>query len=419
MKILFISTEPPYPPSNGVKIKTFNLIKGLFDRGHEINLITFSKDSASSNDIIINKLKQYCKSLRFFQLNNQPIELIKNAVRNISAEEIINFRYIKKDFEKAIKETINEKNIELVHFDLISSTHYIKSINKSTPCIASINDSYSLWLKNKLQRIPVFSVYPMIEKVYYSATFPLATRYEKKMYRSFEKVHVVSDVDKTYLHKLNPNLDIEVIPNGVDTEYFKPLESFTDGNCLVFVATMNGENAANAIWFIRNVFPKVNKLFPDLKLYLVGKDPDPNLVKEAQRLKGVIVTGYVKDIRPYVYKASIIVDPTMKTCGILNHVLQSMSMGKTVIGTSSSFLAIRGAVPWKHMVVSKDKKEFIENIAFLLKNAEKNRVIGINARNLIEKNYQWSTTISMYEKMYFDAIVAHKNGNFSWKNNVV
>ncbi len=136
MKILFISTEPPYPPSNGVKIKTFNLIKGLFDRGHEINLITFSKDSASSNDIIINKLKQYCKSLRFFQLNNQPIELIKNAVRNISAEEIINFRYIKKDFEKAIKETINEKNIELVHFDLISLTHYIKSINKSTPCIA-------------------------------------------------------------------------------------------------------------------------------------------------------------------------------------------------------------------------------------------------------------------------------------------
>ncbi len=76
-----------------------------------------------------------------------------------------------------------------------------------------------------------------------------------------------------------------------------------------------------------------------------------------------------------------------------------MAMGKTVIGTSSSFLTIRGAVPWKHMVVSKDKKEFIENIAFLLKNGVKNRVIGKNARNLIEKNYQWSTTISMYEKI--------------------
>lgn len=403
MKILFLSTEPPYPPFNGVRIKTFHLIKGLHERGHKIHLISFNRSFANF-DGITSELKKYCSSMQFFKLSACQSDLIKNAIYSINSSDVINFRFKSNGFRNAIIDAVKNTEVDLVHFDLITLTHYVKSISKLAPSVASINDSYSLWLKNKLLRLPDYSLESLIEKAYYSATFPLATLYEKSIYNNFQKVHVVSDIDRLYLNSLDNKLDVEVIPNGVDTEYFKPLGLPVSERCLVFVASMNGENASNAIWFIRKVFTRISKQLPNVRLYLVGRDPRPELLHVAQKIKGVIPTGYVHDIRPYIDRAAIVIDPTTKSCGILNHVLQSMAMGKTVVGTRSSFLAIKGALSWKHMVVARNEKDFVSSIVRLLKNESERKIIGTNARRLVETSYQWNDKISQYEKMYECAI---------------
>jgi glycosyltransferase involved in cell wall biosynthesis len=403
LKILFLSTEPPYPPFNGVRIKTFHLIKGLHERGHKIHLISFNRSFANF-DGITSELKKYCSSMQFFKLSACQSDLIKNAIYSINSSDVINFRFKSNGFRNAIIDAVKNTEVDLVHFDLISLTHYVKSISKLAPSVASINDSYSLWLKNKLLRLPDYSLESLIEKAYYSATFPLATLYEKSIYNNFQKVHVVSDIDRLYLNSLDNKLDVEVIPNGVDTEYFKPLGLPVSERCLVFVASMNGENASNAIWFIRKVFTRISKQLPNVRLYLVGRDPRPELLHVAQKIKGVIPTGYVHDIRPYIDRAAIVIDPTTKSCGILNHVLQSMAMGKTIVGTRSSFLAIKGALSWKHMVVARNEKDFVSSIVRLLKNESERKIIGTNARRLVETSYQWNDKISQYEKMYECAI---------------
>ena len=403
MKILFLTAEPPYPPFNGVRIKTFHLIKGLHERGHKIHLISFNP-SFSNFDKITGELKKYCSSMQFFKLSDRPSNLIKNAIFSINSSDVINFRFKSNDFRNAIIDTVKNTDVDLVHFDLVSLTHYVKSISKLAPSVASINDSYSLWLKNKLLRLPDYSLESLIEKGYYSATFPLATLYEKNIYKNFQKVHVVSDIDRLYLNSLDSKLDVEVIPNGVDTEFFKPLGLPVSERCLVFVASMEGENASNAIWFIRKIFKRISNQLPNVQLYLVGKDPCPELLDVAREIKGVIPTGYVHDIRPYIDRAAIILDPTTKSGGILNHVLQSMAMGKTVVGTPSSFLAVKGAVSWKHMVVARNEKDFISVIVRLLENESERKIIGTNARRLVETSYQWNDKISQYEKMYCAAI---------------
>lgn len=408
MKILFLSAEPPYPPLNGVRIKTFNLIKGLYERGHKIHLISFNRSFANF-DKITSELKKYCSSMQFFKLSACPSDLIKNAIYSINSNDVINFRFKSSDFRNAIIDTVKNTEVDLVHFDLISLTHYIKSISKLAPSVASINDSYSLWLKNRLLRLPDCSLESLIEKAYYSATFPLATLYEKSIYNNFEKVHVVSDIDRFYLNRLNSELDIEVIPNGVDTEYFKPLGLPTDERSLVFVASMNRENASNIIWFIKKVFTRISEQLPGMQLYLIGKDPPPELIYAAQRIKGIVLTGYVKDVRPYIDKAALVIDPTVKTCGILNHVLESMAMGKAIVGTSSSFIAINRAISWKNVVIAKNEKEFASNILYLLNNQAERKKIGTSARILVKNNYQWSAIISCYEQMYTAAIRKFNN----------
>jgi glycosyltransferase involved in cell wall biosynthesis len=401
LRLLFLLTEPPFPPSDGIKIKEYNLIKGLFDKGHEVHVISFSSIGPERE---MDGWEKYCSSLTLVPLVSTRLILLKNFARFLLKREIINFRYANAAFEAVLKDFVKKNAIDIVHFDLISLTHYAKSVNKSVPCIASINDSYSLWLKNKMLKLPEIEIRNFLQKGYYTVTFPLAVRYEKSVYKQFKKVHVVSPVDKFYLDMLDDELEVEVIQNGVNTEHFQPLVPQTTENCLIYLATMNGENSSNVIWFIKHVFSHLRRLFPDLELYLVGKNPTRRLIEEADRVEGITITGYVKDVKSYINKATLSIDSSVKTCGILNHVLESMAMSKVVVGTPSSFLAIKGAIPWNNVVISHSKKQFINNIAYLLKNKSERERIGKNARQLIEKNYQWSTTVSLYEKSCYDII---------------
>jgi len=164
------------------------------------------------------------------------------------------------------------------------------------------------------------------------------------------------------------------------------------------------------LWFMREVFVRIREVIPSAKLFVVGKNPPSELIQQANLVGGVYVTGFVNDVRPYMERAALIVDPTSKSCGILNHVLQSMAMGKVVVGTTSSFLAIEGAVDYEHMVVARSSEDFASKIIFLLRNESVRRKIGLNARGLMENSYQWGNIVSQYERMYSEAIEKHANG---------
>lgn len=403
MRILFLTSELPFPPTNGVRIKSYNLLKGLLEKGHEIHLVSFyaaevDRDLDAGEDLI-----KRCKSMNIVQLPHDRSQLAGNVIRNFHKKEVILMRFKSKDFMKKLINTVEDETIDLAHFDLVSSTLYADLLAGSMPIVASINDSYSLWLKEKLLRKPFPKLSSVIEKMYYALTFPLATSYERSVYEKFHKVHVVSEIDRSYLRRLNPNIDVDVIPNGVDTEYFKPVFASNEES-LVFVAHLKGEHASEALWFIRKVFKAVKKDNPNLSLYLVGKDPDPMLLSEAARVRGVVVTGYVDDVRPYIDNATLIVDPATKSCGILNHVLHAMAMEKTVVGTPLSFLAINGTESWKNVVVAKNAEEFVSNIKSLLADENRRTTIGRNARRLIEEHYTWENIIVRYERMYREAI---------------
>lgn len=405
MKILILASEPPYPPQNGVSIKTYHLLKGLFERGHKIHLISFSKDY-SNTKLAVEELNRYCTSMRFLQLHDDRRSLIRNLMTSLHRKDAMLFRFKSADLTKRLLvKAINDEDIELVHFDIVSMTQYIASVYGLAPAVASINDSYSLWLKEKLlsTRAPNAAWNSILDKMYYTIMFPFAVAYEKSAYERFQKVHVVSEIDGAYLKNLNSKIDVEVIPNGVDTEYFKESGLSSNERSLAFVAHMTGENASSAIWFIRKVFARVSKRIPDVKLYLVGTDPDPMLLSEARKNEGIIVTGYVDDIRPWIDQATLIIDPRRKRCGILNNILQSMAMGKVVVGIRSSFLAINGAKPWKNAVMVRNEEDFASNIIYLLEDEDKRKTIGANARRLIVMRYSWEKIIPSYEKMYENA----------------
>lgn len=399
MRILFIAPRLPYPPIEGWRIKLFFLLKELYELGHEISLIAFAVDPSDKNQKNIKRIKQYVHKIEIYTFSQSTA--LSKFFSKIPLSDLTLFIKLSSVADQ-VSHAILEYKPDIVHFDtphMCALVQFIK--NNESSLVASVNDSYSLVLREHIFSYNTLSVLSLLRTLYDTVALAPTIRYETSIYERFDIVHTVSKVDADYLLKLNPRLNVKVIPNGVDIDYFKPIKSIqNDEKSLVIIGNFAvSDHVQNAIWFIHNIYRKLKMNEENIKLYLVGKDPPRILWREARKNQ-VIVTGYVKDIRPYIARATIVVDARRQRYGILNHVLQAMSMGKCIVGTPYTFFAIDDAKSWENAVISKDKKEFASNILYLLENDSVRKNIEKNARHLIEAKYSWRKIAHQYENAY-------------------
>jgi len=118
------------------------------------------------------------------------------------------------------------------------------------------------------------------------------------------------NMHKNYLRGFAGNNNFVVIPNGVDTDYFKPESVEVQRDRLVWVGGMTGPYNSDAVdFFIQKIWP------PCLKIRLRGprlisrRGPTQALRDKASEDKSVQVLGFVPDIRLIVQRASVFVAP--------------------------------------------------------------------------------------------------------------
>jgi len=92
-------------------------------------------------------------------------------------------------------------------------------------------------------------------------------------------------------------------------------------------------NADAAGFFAREVLPRVQSQVPDAEFWIVGRDPSP-AVKALAAVPGVVVTGFVADMRPYLAQAAVVVVPLRFGSGMRQKILEAWAMQKCVVSTS-------------------------------------------------------------------------------------
>jgi len=181
-----------------------------------------------------------------------------------------------------------------------------------------------------------------------------------------------------------------IVPNGVDAEYWRRKNPLRGRATILFTGAMHYRpNADAALLLAREIFPLVQREIPEARLLLVGRDPSEELLA-AGNSPGVVVTGLVEDVRPYLEEATVFAAPLRFASGIQNKVLEAMAMELPVVATSAAadgLYAEGGEKP--PLAVADDPAQIAR--ALVERIQEESRAPDEEARRFVERHFSWAT----------------------------
>jgi glycosyltransferase involved in cell wall biosynthesis len=237
-------------------------------------------------------------------------------------------------------------------------------------------------------------------------------RFERKMVEVFDAVTATSVLDAEALWQLRENGSkagpIRVLTNGVDLKSFSPGER---GQRLPRALVMSGKmsyhaNITMALDFVHQILPRIQARHPDVELWIVGKDPGPEL-RALHHPPGVRVTGTVPDLRPYLQRATVAVVPLPYGAGVQFKVLEAMACGTPVVVSAVGTRGLR-IQAGRDALVAEGEAQFADEVARLLADPDLQARVGQAGRRYVEEHHDWSRIAVELEGVY-DELIRSRN----------
>ena len=215
----------------------------------------------------------------------------------------------------------------------------------------------------------------------------------------------VSDDDKRRLEALAPGIKAVTIATGVDTTYFAPDGHRERPAHLVFSGSMDWHpNEDAVVHFVHETLPRIRAAAPDITFTIVGRNPGAR-VRDLASHPGVVVTGTVDDVRPWLGEASVYVVPLRAGSGTRLKILEALAMGKAVVSTT---VGAEG-LPFesgREFVAADGCEPFADAVVGLLRDKARRDALGAAGRDRVVAHHAWSTIARDFEK-YCQETVAH------------
>ena len=383
MKIFILLPRFPYPLEKGDKLRAYNQIKYLA-KNHEIHLCTLTDIKLDNKHI--KALEPFCKSVTVINLSKPGI-LLNLFLAFFSGKPFQVGYFFSSKAQKKINKLINKIQPEHIYCQLLRVAEYVK--NRHIPKTLDYQDVFSKGMERRSFSSP-FYLKPIL-KIEYKRLL----KYENEIFDYFDNKTIISKPDRNLIP--HPEKDkIEIVINGVDTDFFKPMNVEKKYE-LVFIGNMGYPPNVNAAEYLaKEILPLVHKQKPETKLTLAGASPHTSVI--ALKSDKVEVTGWVEDIRECYAKAKIFIAPMQIGTGLQNKLLEAMAMKIPCITTPLANKALE-AINGKELLVGNSPDDFAKHIINLLDNEDMANNIALNGYNFVHGKYNWDAATGKLEDL--------------------
>ncbi|MHB8824939.1 MAG: TIGR03087 family PEP-CTERM/XrtA system glycosyltransferase [Thiobacillus sp.] len=394
--LLFLAHRIPFPPNKGDKIRSFHLLRHLSTR-YAIHLGAFVDDPDDWQHR--DALKPYCTSIKLLPLHPRRAKLA--SLVGLLSGEALTLPYY--------------RNRELARW-----AHELAASGAATRGLA-FSSAMAQFMPAGLARRVLDMVDVDSDKwTQYAPTqrWPLSWLYAREgrklaawegwVAQDFDATLLVSHAEAALLQQRAPaaQLKIGAFENGVDADYFSPARDYPnpyppDVQGVVFTGAMDYWPNVDAVgWFAERIFPTVRAAVPGAQFTIVGSHPS-DAVLELARQPGVVVTGGVPDVRPWLAHAACAVAPLRIARGVQNKVLEAMAMARPVVASAQAAEGIR-AEAGRDFTLALGEAEFAHAVVARLQTASS----AAPARDCILAHYDWARNLSTIDPLFEQAAVA-------------
>jgi len=386
--ILFVAPEWPYPPTWGFATRVYHLAKEL-SRRHRVSLLTYGSPSrATAEDSV---------APAFESVHFVPPPGARRSKRRAQAASLFSSgSYHVGGHSSAAMGAAFEKLLARGTYDLVQveSSQMARSLPATEVPIALDEHNIEYLLLRRLAAVessPARKAFGYLEAA-------KVRREEIAAWARYDGSIFTSETDLAVMRSDMPGRAACVVPNGVDLEYFSPSAEEPDASTLVFTGSINYRPNADAVaWFISDVLPRLVRLRPSTRFLVVGQGAPAWLLRMSS--SHVKFTGAVRDVRPYIERAAVVVAPLRVAGGTRLKILEALAMEKPVVTTTIGREGL-DVVDGEHLVVADDPQQFAEQVARLMVDRTSAAELGRSGRRLMERDYSWSVIVHRLDEFH-------------------
>lgn len=379
--ILFLAHRVPYPPDRGDKIRAYHILKHLAARAN-VHVVAFADDPTdldreSGIDLgethIVWRGKSQAVAGVQALLSGKPVSLtafhdarVRRAVADVMARHFIDTVYVYSGQMAQYLPTVPGPRIIMDFVDMDSAKFETYGATTS---------GFAGWMmRREADQLRQFET-------------QIAARVDASLF--------VSEAEAALFRDRTGAQRVRAIVNGIDTATFAPDAAFEplgeQGPLVVFTGQMDYRpNIEGVQWFAEAMLPVIRSAHPLARFAIVGRNPDAAVRSLATR-PGVIVTGEVADVRPWLAAADVVVAPLKLARGVQNKVLEAMAMARPVIATKA---AATGIDHGHTLTVADTPQEFVDAVIADLVDPSRAARRGDLARQRVIARHGWAAQLA-------------------------
>jgi glycosyltransferase involved in cell wall biosynthesis len=393
-RLLFLSRWFPHPPTNGSKLRVYNLLRILASQ-HEVTLISFVEPEEQPD---IASLQAVCRKVHVVTRKPFAPDRLGARLALLSPRP----RFIVETWSDAFASQIGRELAQLEYDAVIASQFDTAAYASGFAGHPALFEEIELGL----MRSYYAEASDTPHRLRYGLMWAKYRRYLGSLLEHFAAASVASEPERELLRSTVPGFDaVEVIPNCVHLPDYAAPPVAPDPGSLIFTGAFTYHaNYDAATWFVSEVYPLIKAGYPGARLTITGDHAGLPFPNEPD----VLLAGFVPDIRPLIAGSWVAVVPMRQGGGTRLKILEAMALGVPVVATTKGAEGL-AAEPGRHLLIADEPADFAIAVVQLLQDPARRQAIVAEARSLVAARYDWQVVAPKYLALV-DRVMKSRSG---------
>jgi len=371
----------PYPLKDGGAIAMYYMTKGFYDNECKLTLLVprTSKHDINSNDLPPEILKM--AKIDTVKINTD-ITLWGAFLNLFSKESYYLSRYYDRRFNDKLIDLLKSNEFDIVHIESLKMGGYLKTIRENSMAkvvMRSHNIEFLIW-----QRMAE-ATKSIIKKWYLKILVTRIRKREIGTLNDYDAIVPITEIDGDFFVQEGCKKPVFPTPAGLDLDKIKPESSKIESNSLFHIGALDWMPNLEALkWFMKNSWPLIHENYPEVKLYIAGRNMPDQIRKYCT--ENVIVSGEVDDATDFMNSKQIMIVPLLSGSGMRLKIVEGMALGKIIISTTIGAEGI-ACKNLENIMIADTAHEFAEIVGKIINDKIFADLISANAMAFVHQNF--------------------------------